>query len=144
MSTVKHYHHHYHFSYTTSLKRHFVSVGVVTLLLILLFVFIFKFISPGKPYLNLDQLSAFGLLSATFATFYRLTFAYIFALILSIPLSLLITSTPKMEKILLPFFDVLQSIPVLAFFPIIVLVFIKINFLTEQLYLLFFYLCSGI
>lgn len=128
MATVRHYHHHYHFSYNTSLKRHFTAVLVVLLLLFFLLFFAFRFLTPTRPLLNLDQLSMGDLLTATFLTSYRLALAYVVALVASIPLALLITSTPKIEKILLPFFDVLQSIPVLAFFPIIVLVFIKANF----------------
>ncbi|MCL5784566.1 MAG: ABC transporter permease subunit [Patescibacteria group bacterium] len=128
MAAVRHYHHHYHFSYTTSLKRHFLSVLVVLFVLFLLLFFAFRFITPTKPLINLDQISALDLLEATFVTFYRLTWAYILALVTSIPLALLITSKPKVEKVLLPFFDILQSIPALAFFPIIVLVFIKANF----------------
>lgn len=128
MTTVRHYHHHYHFSYTTTLKRHFwISLSTLLILVFLLFI-AFRFLAPARPLINLDQLSGAGLLAATFATFYRLTTAYILAVVVSIPLALLITSTSKVEKILLPFFDVLQSIPVLAFFPIIVLVFIKANF----------------
>ncbi len=127
MALVRHYHHHYHFSYNTSLKRHFTAVLVVLLLLFFLLFFAFRFLTPTKPLINLDQLSALILLEATFATFFRLTLAYILALAAAIPLAMLITSTPKLEKILLPFFDILQSVPALAFFPIIVLVFIKAN-----------------
>ncbi len=89
---------------------------------------IFSFIAPQKPLLNLDQLSLGDLGMASFATFYRLLIAYILALVCAIPLALWITSSPKTERVLLPLFDVLQSIPVLAFFPLVVLVFIKIQF----------------
>lgn len=128
MATVKHYHHHYHFSYNTSLRRHFTAVLVVLLILFFLLFFVFRFLTPARPLINLDQLSLLNLLTATVATFYRLSLAYLLALVLAVPLALLITSTPKLEKILLPFFDVLQSIPVLAFFPVVVLVFIKADF----------------
>lgn len=128
MATVRHYHHHYHFSYTTSLKRHFISVLVVMLVLFMLMFFAFRFLTPARPLINLDQLSFIDLIEAAFVTFYRLTWAYILAVIVSIPLAILITSTKKLERVLLPFFDILQSIPALAFFPIIVLVFIKANF----------------
>ncbi len=128
MATVRHYHHHYHFSYPTPLKRHFTSVLAVLLLLFFLLFFAFRFLAPARPLLNLDQLSLVDLLAATFVTFYRLAFAYILAITASVPLALLITSSPKLERILLPFFDILQSIPALAFFPIIVLIFIKIQF----------------
>lgn len=128
MATIRHYHHHYHFSYVTSLKRHFVSVTIVALVLSLILMSVFRFLSPTHPTINLAQLSTVDFISAAFATFYRLTVAYFLALILAVPLALLITLTPRMEKILLPIFDVLQSVPALAFFPLIVLVFIKVNF----------------
>lgn len=50
-------------------------------------------------------------------------FAYIVSLAVSIPLALLIASTPKVQRILLPIADVLQSVPVLAFFPVVVVFF---------------------
>lgn len=128
MAAVRHYHHHYHFSYNTSLKRHFSAVLAVVLVLFFLLLPAFRLLTPTPPIINLDQLSLLNLAIATFLTVYRLSLAYILALMVAVPLALLITSTPRLEKILLPFFDVLQSIPVLAFFPIIVLVFIKADF----------------
>ncbi len=127
MSAIKHYHHHYHFSYTTSLKRHFSSFIVVVLLLLVFLFLAFNFIAPTQPLLNIDQLSFSNLLLATFNSVYRLFVAYMIALVLSVPLALLITFSQKLERVLLPFFDILQSIPVLAFFPILVLVFIRFN-----------------
>lgn len=128
MAGIRHYHHHYHFSYTTSVKRHFSSLLVAILILSFILLFVFHQLAPQGPLLNLDQLSFFDLISASLTTFYRLLIAYVFALILSIPLAILITGTPKLEKFLLPFFDTLQSVPVLAFFPVVVLIFIKVNF----------------
>ncbi len=128
MASVRHYHNHYHFSYNTSLKKHFSTIGAVALILVLIFLAIFHFIAPSRNLINLEQLSAQDVFFATVATLFRLSVAYILALILSIPLALLITLNSKLEKFLLPFFDILQSIPVLAFFPIIVLLFIKISF----------------
>lgn len=128
MATVKHYHHIYHFSYHTSFKRHFSAISTVIIILVFIFFFTFHLLSPNIPLINLSQLSFFDLFSASIASLYRLTIAYIFALLLSIPLALTITHTAKLEKILLPFFDILQSVPVLAFFPVLVLVFIKFNY----------------
>ncbi|MCL4366480.1 ABC transporter permease subunit [Patescibacteria group bacterium] len=128
MATVKHYHHHYHFSYNTSFKKHFTATLIAILFLFFLLFFAFRFLAPTKPLINLDQISAVDLITAAFATFSRLTFAYIIAVTVSIPLAILITSSSRFEKILLPFFDILQSIPALAFFPIIVLVFLKAHF----------------
>lgn len=124
---VKHYHHHYHFSYVTSFKRHFTSIGAVTLLLLLASFVVTRSLVPAHIG-TLTNFSILDLITATFFTIFRLIIAYILALIVSVPLALLITSSPKVEKILLPFFDIFQSVPVLAFFPIIVLAFIKFNF----------------
>ncbi len=45
----------------------------------------------------------------------------------------------RVESILLPIYDVLESIPVLAFFPVIILFFVRSNFLEgAALYMLFF------
>lgn len=128
MAIIRHYHHSYHFYYNTSLKRHFTAVLVVLLFLFFLLFFVFRFITPAKPIINLDQISSVDLLTATFVTFYRLIVAYLFAIVIAIPLAILITINSRLERILLPVFDILQSIPALAFFPIVVLVFIKVNF----------------
>ncbi len=125
---TKHYHHHYHFSYITSFKRHFLLLGLLLLIIVIILLFIFHSIAPARQLINPSQLSITDLISASLATMYRLSVAYIISLILSIPLALVITSSPKAERFLLPFFDILQSVPTLAFFPIIVLFFIKVNF----------------
>ena len=67
------------------------------------------------------------LVGAIFVTFTRLLIAYAFALVLAIPLALLINHSPRAEKILLPLFDVVQSVPVLAFFPVVILFFVHFN-----------------
>ncbi len=128
VSTVKHYHHHYHFSYTTSLKKQFATIAFVTFLLILILLALFHYLTPYKPLISTEQLSINQLILASAATIFRLTVAYFLALVFSVPLALLITGSPKTERFLLPFFDILQSIPVLAFFPVVVLIFIKINY----------------
>lgn len=128
MPQVKHFHHHYHFSYTTSFKRHFLSLGLVLLLLIFLFFSLFGFLGFSRGF-GLSQISFPDLLKASIYTLMRLSISYMLCLIVSIPLALLITSTPRIEKVLLPLFDIIQSIPILAFFPLIVLIFIKVNLL---------------
>lgn len=130
METPKRYrhHYHYHYSYPLSLRSHYGFLAVVSVVLIAVLLLAFRFLAPTQPVLNLEQLSVSSLVMASLATFYRLVVAYGIALALSIPLSLLVVSTPKLERFLLPFFDVLQSVPVLAFFPLIVLVFIKLQF----------------
>lgn len=127
MVAHRHYHHHYYFYHNITLKRHLSSFLFVLLLLVFLLFSAFKFVAPTKPLINLEQISAFDLFTAIFVTFYRLIVAYLFAIVIAIPLAILITVNSRLERILLPVFDILQSIPALAFFPIIVLVFIKAN-----------------
>lgn len=68
-------------------------------------------------------------MEAVAATFLRLLTAYVFALILSIPLALAVNRSAFLERLLLPLFDIVQSIPVLAFFPIIIALFIRFGLL---------------
>lgn len=128
MTFIKHYHHNYHFSYNTTFKRHFWAFTVVLFVLILVLLSAFHLVSPNRALINLNQLSTFDLFSASIASLYRLIIAYLLSLLVSIPLSLAITHSHRWEKFLLPFFDILQSIPVLAFFPVLVMVFIKLDY----------------
>jgi len=128
VSTVKHYHHHYHLSYTTSLRRHLSAIILAIIAVILLSLVGFSFVFPAKNVININDVSPLALLFASIFTLSRLTIAYFACLFLSIPLALLITLNPRVERVLLPFFDIIQSIPILAFFPLIVLIFIRINF----------------
>ena len=121
---VRHYHHHYHFSYTTSKKRHFSSLLIVIGIITFLFIVLFRLLTPQNA-IELRQLSAIDIFYASFNTLFRLFVSYFFSLVLSIPTALFITKTPKIEKIMLPITDIFQSIPILAFFPIIVVAFIK-------------------
>ena len=123
---VRHYHHHYHFSYLTSKKRHFSATLIVIAILTLIFLVLFHYVTPQRA-LNLKELSPTIILLASFNTLFRLLVAYTFALIISIPIALLIKKNERLEKILLPITDIIQSIPILAFFPIVVLVFIKLH-----------------
>jgi len=126
---IRHYHHHYHFSYLTSKKRHFSSVLIVIAIVTAIILALFRFAEPENT-IKLSQLSLTVILLASFNTIFRLLVSYVFALALSIPVALLITKSERWERVLLPISDIIQSVPVLAFFPIIVLVFIKLN-LTE-------------
>lgn len=126
---VRHYHHQYRLSYLTSFKKHFSITGIILVLLTIVVLVSFRFLAPTKPLFNLSQVSAGDLLLATGLTFFRLLIAYTIAMVIAVPLGLLSTVSEKLERILLPVFDILQSIPVLAFFPIVVLIFIKSGFL---------------
>ncbi|HVT01358.1 MAG TPA: ABC transporter permease subunit [Patescibacteria group bacterium] len=125
---VKHYHHHYRFSYITSLRRHFTLLLLVVATIVFISIIIIKSLFPESVF-DVKQISIIDIVIATINTLIRLTIAYFAALLISVPLALGITKNQTLEKILLPMFDILQSIPVLAFFPIIVIAFVKANFL---------------
>jgi len=123
---IRHYHHHYHFSYLTSKKRHFSATLIVIVFLIIILLALFHYVTPQRT-LNLRELSPSIIFLASFNTLFRLLIAYVFSLIFSIPIALLITRNERFERVLLPISDIIQSVPVLAFFPIIVLLFIKLD-----------------
>jgi NitT/TauT family transport system permease protein len=60
----------------------------------------------------------------TFRTLLRMSIAYIFVLIFGIFYGILATLNEKTSQVLIPILDILQSIPVLGFFPIAILFFI--------------------
>ncbi len=117
-------HPHYHFSYPTTISKHYSNILVVSIFVVICLLLAFHFLLPAS-HLNIGQLSWEVIFSDSLATVIRLIVAYVLALIVAIPLALIVVSTPKVEKILLPFFDILQSVPALAFFPFVVLIFIR-------------------
>jgi NitT/TauT family transport system permease protein len=79
------------------------------------------------------------LLAALGATLIRLLIAYFLSLVVSVPLALLAERNHHVESFLLPIYDVLESIPVLAFFPVIILLFVRSGFLEgAAIFILFF------
>ncbi len=66
---------------------------------------------------------------ATLFTILRIGISLVLAFIFAFLLALLVTQNKSVEKILLPLFDVLESVPILAFFPLIITFFINMNML---------------
>ncbi len=95
-------------------------VVIVILFIILRFYSVFPFVPAN---VSLETIGG-----ALLATFLRLFVAYALALAVSVPLALLVTRSPLMERLLLPVFDIAQSIPVLAFFPLIIIFFMHFGF----------------
>ena len=123
---IRHYHHHYHFSYLTTKKRHFAAVLTVSVVLTAIILIAMHFLTPNKS-VSINQISPQIIFIATLNTLFRLLFSYVLSLIFAIPLALIITKNENWERFLLPVADIVQSIPVLAFFPIIVIAFVKFN-----------------
>ncbi len=130
MDNRNHIHHstrHITFSYPVSLWQRIHSAFTPLALIALLFVVLkAASIFPAFPSNTLTP-EQIGL--ALLATFARLFVAYLAALVFSIPLALLVEKNALAERILLPAFDVAQSVPVLAFFPLIIVLFIHVGFL---------------
>jgi NitT/TauT family transport system permease protein len=79
------------------------------------------------------------LLAALGASFLRLFIAYIFSLVIGVALGLLAERGRRLESALLPIFDVLESMPVLAFFPVVIILFLRANLLEgAAVFIIFF------
>src|SRR5580658_4339502 len=84
------------------------------------------FVHPQNAF-DMNRVSFRVVAMGTLDTFYRMALAFMFALVISIPLALFIASTPQLQRILLPIADILQSVPALAFFPVVVAFFVARN-----------------
>lgn len=116
-------HHSFHFSYETTIRHHLTAVGAATLVIIVIAFLVLHFANPQNAF-DVNQISVITVLTATFNTVLRLFVAYVFSVLVAVPLALLIVSNHTTQRILLPIADVAQSVPVLAFFPVIVVFFI--------------------
>jgi NitT/TauT family transport system permease protein len=115
---VSHVHRH-HVIYQTTLGRHLASIGIVVTLAVAIAVLLLHFANPRNAF-DIHRISFGDVLVATLNTFFRMFVAYVVSLIVAIPLALAIASTPRVQRLLLPVADILQSVPVLAFFPVVV------------------------
>ncbi len=69
---------------------------------------------------NMSSLSINSLIGGFFVSLTRVSIAYVCSVILSVAIALIITQNQVVETLLLPVFDVLQSFPSFALFPILV------------------------
>lgn len=139
MRSSHHLHHerrHFGFSYPVSLALRFYSIVLGPLIVVLLMYVAVRFFSHGESVT--DAISLGELMAATGFTLTRLIIAYLLAVIVAVPLALLATSSSIFEIIFLPLFDVMESIPILAFFPVIVLAFVRFDYLNGAAIFMFF------
>lgn len=123
---IHHYHRHMSYSYPVSFRQRVYSLVVIPLLFLVAGYFVMQ--KLGLPQAGVSRLN-FGMLGiALLVTFIRLLVAYCIALFLAIPLAILINHSARAERVLLPLFDIIQSVPVLAFFPIVIVLFVHYNF----------------
>ena len=108
-------------SYAQSLSQRLYGYVLIPALVLLGTVFLIHQFAGASP---THAITFSTVLWALCSTFGRLWVAYCLALLVSIPLGILVTHNALAERIFLPFFDILQSLPVLAFFPVIIVFFI--------------------
>ncbi|MBA3788788.1 ABC transporter permease subunit [Patescibacteria group bacterium] len=120
----------------TTLLRRLGSGIILPLFLIVLA----SFFATGALFIPLPYKLQFGiLLLALGSSLLRLLVAYTFSLIFAVLLALLVEKSRTVESILLPIYDVLESIPILAFFPVIIIFFVRSGFLEgAAIFMLFF------
>jgi NitT/TauT family transport system permease protein len=66
------------------------------------------------------------LVGYTAASFFRMLAAYLISLFFALVCGTLAATGPKWERIILPFLDIMQSVPVLGFFPAAVFFFVRL------------------
>lgn len=124
-------------------RRHTISVAhriVSALILPLFLIIVASFAATGAFFIPHEYASQAGmLLAALGASMLRLFFAYGLALIVGVPLGLLAELNPRLENVLLPVYDVMESLPILAFFPIAILFFVHSGFLEGAALLIIFF-----
>lgn len=118
------HHHHVGYSYPVFLHQRLYGAVAVPLIVVVLAALVLHPASAAPGHVSVWQLA-----SALVSSMVRLTVAYVLAALLSLPLALLINRSTWTERVLLPAFDILQSVPVLAFFPVVIVFFLKYHFL---------------
>ena len=103
----------------TAPSHYLAAIGIVVAFAIALTTLTIHFANLKNSF-DLTHLSFGEILIAALNTFCRMFAAYVLSLTIAIPLALGIAGTPLAQRIFLPIADVLQSVPVLAFFPIVV------------------------
>lgn len=99
-------------------KRHILQYGWLTTIVgLLMFGVAGIILTLIASNANLNLNSLFG---GFIVSLMRVSVAYVIALVLAILLALIITANARLEAILLPVFDVLQSFPSFALFPVLV------------------------
>ena len=115
------HHRHMRISYAQSLSQRLYSFGLVPLLALIVTIILIQDFAIATPAQGVTPIHIFAAFGATLA---RLLLSYLIAVCVALPLALLVTHSPLAERIFLPVFDIMQSLPVLAFFPVIIVFFV--------------------
>jgi len=124
---VRHVSHTATLSYPHSLVQRLYSLVLGPLFIVALVFLLVNVLPPAAvPHASIPLST---ILLATLHTFIRLAIAYVLAVAVAVPLALLATSSHTIEEFLLPVFDILESVPILALFPVFVVLFLQFGFL---------------
>ena len=127
-SHVHHAHHYFAISYPVSIPQRLYTLFLGPLAIVAIIYALVSF-NPAHTQAAGSVLSFTDLLIAALYTCIRLLIAYVSAVAVAVPLSILVTKNATVEAVLLPVFDILESVPILALFPVIIILFINFNFL---------------
>ncbi|MFI5240131.1 MAG: ABC transporter permease subunit [Candidatus Saccharimonadia bacterium] len=123
---IHHYQRHATYSYPVRLSQRIHATVTLPVILLIFTILAVRFFPVSQS--NTSTLDWHLVIFSLLSTLYRLLIAYGFALVISVPIALLINVNSVTERLLLPFFDIVQSIPVLAFFPVIIALFLHYGF----------------
>jgi len=118
-----HHHHRLRPLYETTLVRHLGATVIATGVALAFAALMVHFANPQNTF-DINRISLREVTVASFNTFARMLFAFALSLAAAVPLALFIASTAQLQRVLLPIADILQSVPVLAFFPVVAAFFV--------------------
>lgn len=121
-------HHHFAISYPVSLSQRIYTL-ILGPLAVVAVVYFITVLYPALAAPSGAPITWTTIVAATMATMARLLIAYALALVCAVPLAILVTMNRTVEELLLPVFDILQSVPILALFPVVVILFVNVGFL---------------
>lgn len=104
--------------YEVTLRGHLVSIAAAMLIVLAISALFLHFAHPRNAF-DISRISLADIFTATLDTFYRMLVAFVLSLMVAVPMALVMASTPRTQSVLLPVADILQSVPVLAFFPVV-------------------------
>ncbi|HUO50012.1 MAG TPA: ABC transporter permease subunit [Candidatus Paceibacterota bacterium] len=113
----------HHVTYPVTLNERLYAIVLGPLLVVALMWVAFAFYPGVAP--ESGSVSFGTILIASFYTCMRLLIAYAFAIVVAVPLALAVTSSRAVEAVLLPVFDILESVPILALFPVVIMLFVR-------------------
>lgn len=122
---------HVHYSHHGRRAHHISLLQRINLTFFIPLVLVIITVSISVGFQNINLLHRFSLnylLEALGYSFGRLFVSYVLALIIGIFLALWALRSKQSERVLLPIYDILESVPILVFFPVIIVFFLKFQF----------------